>query len=548
MAYTKTIWKDHLTEHQYRYKNLKTNEVVDLIPQEGTIFQEGTPINAEKLNNIEDGLEALYEKIFNLSPRDVLNLSAEAKGKINWSFANLIDNTRVSLTICRATKDITNMDYAACYEDDSVLKNKLIKTNTTYTYTDVDYSTKYWVKVFVEYVTNGISHMSHGSTVTFTVPMVTTFGVAIDTTNPNQYTAITYTNDAIGLEPMKVTNGILNWGGWKKIYEQLGIKPCLFKEGAVQYYLNPDDFSKKIDGSAADITSGADGDVMIEFGKPIYWKFSKINNTRYVQWSTLQIDDSYKALAHTVGTTIKSKIYIGAYLGYVDNMKMRSLSEKPPIKNMSSDNYRNYTQANGAGYQNFGFYQLLLLKILCLTFFKSFDSENTLGRGYNNGQNVSPANTGGSNSRGMFCGDNVGLIQMKFCGIEDLSGNYMHFADGILLSPTGEILISDQTQFNGSGLGYTNYGKLSSSGIDGYFKDVSGTNETGFIATVGGGSSTTYYGAWSNTIGQGRGIYSIHLIGDGNYNTGYAKVWGSAFNMPTNEGSEYLSCRMMYIG
>ena len=52
------------------------------------------------------------------------------------------------------------------------------------------------------------------------------------------------------------------------------IKPCLFKNGAVVGYLNPDNFAQFADGTAADITSGNNGDVMIEIPKTGY-KISK---------------------------------------------------------------------------------------------------------------------------------------------------------------------------------------------------------------------------------------------------------------------------------
>ena len=55
----------------------------------------------------------------------------------------------------------------------------------------------------------------------------------------------------------------------------------------MNYYLNPDDYTQKEEGGgAADITSGTDGDVMIEFPK-IYWKFES-ESKLYVKYSDKQ--------------------------------------------------------------------------------------------------------------------------------------------------------------------------------------------------------------------------------------------------------------------
>ena len=56
---------------------------------------------------------------------------------------------------------------------------------------------------------------------------------------------------------------------------------CLFKDGGVVVgYLNPNNYAQFEDGSAADITSGTDGDVMVEFPK-MYIKISRDASYQY---------------------------------------------------------------------------------------------------------------------------------------------------------------------------------------------------------------------------------------------------------------------------
>ena len=93
-----------------------------------------------------------------------------------------------------------------------------------------------------------------------------TYGVSIDLTNSNPETAVTYTDDAVGM--------VAGSTDWYKMRIFKDIKPCLFKNGSVVGYLNPDNFAQFEDGTKADITSGNAGDVMIEIPK-IGYKISK---------------------------------------------------------------------------------------------------------------------------------------------------------------------------------------------------------------------------------------------------------------------------------
>lgn len=59
MAYTKNTWTDRSVERPLTY-TLQTNTdgSTTLIPAEGTIVTPGTPITADKLNNMESGIAA----------------------------------------------------------------------------------------------------------------------------------------------------------------------------------------------------------------------------------------------------------------------------------------------------------------------------------------------------------------------------------------------------------------------------------------------------------------------------------------------------------
>ena len=59
MAYEKTVWKDHVVERPKTYRMVENADgTVTLVPVPGQVIQQGTALNAENLNKIENALEA----------------------------------------------------------------------------------------------------------------------------------------------------------------------------------------------------------------------------------------------------------------------------------------------------------------------------------------------------------------------------------------------------------------------------------------------------------------------------------------------------------
>lgn len=103
-----------------------------------------------------------------LEYEDIQNLAARSDGLVTWALPQATDNTRTAIVLCRATKDISNMDYSACLSDASITKNTLAQNATSNTYTGLTNTTQYWVKAFVKYALGGKEFYSGGVTVTFT--------------------------------------------------------------------------------------------------------------------------------------------------------------------------------------------------------------------------------------------------------------------------------------------------------------------------------------------------------------------------------------------
>lgn len=324
------------------------------------------------------------------------------------------------------------------------------------------------------------------------VSAVEVYGVRIDTTDSNPETCCEYTDNAVGMLPAHGNNGNFNAGDWATRYPFNAIKPCLFKNGAVVGYLNPNNFAVFADtGLPADITSGDAGDVMIEIPK-FYYKISRNGNYIDVKIANALMA-GFTDYAFKYKGESKDKFYIGAYLGYVDaNNKLRSLSGKTVTGNKTICAFRTAAQANGAGYEQLSFNKLTALQVLYLVMFKSLDSQTALGKGYTNASAF--RTTGATNTKGMTygtTGNSTANDTVKFLGIEDFWGNLYQWIDGYV-SGNGVVLIGDGN-FNDTGNGYDEHAIANFPDTDGNLSAVTGDNITGFTPTEFDGSSTTYF-------------------------------------------------------
>lgn len=163
---------------------------------------------------------------------------------------------------------------------------------------------------------------------------------------------------------------------------QSAFKGCVAKGNKIQYYLDPNDWSKKADGSAS-VLDGTDGDVRVDTGNVWYYKGFEGNNKRQFRMSLTKVDDTWTevprllisawgvTLDRTIVDTPKACVVMNtsdAYRGgnndssldsYLDASPCRSNLNKPAT-NVSRINMRTYV-ANAANNQ----------EILCYDFYKA---------------------------------------------------------------------------------------------------------------------------------------------------------------------------------
>lgn len=93
----------------------------------------------------------------------------------------------------------------------------------------------------------------------------------------------------------------------KSLPIQSEYKGCVVKNGKLQYYLNPNDWSKTSNGSNSNL-DGTDGDVMIHTPK-FYGKSGSNGNKRWVRISTIKVDASWVEIPEMFISAYRNTIY-----------------------------------------------------------------------------------------------------------------------------------------------------------------------------------------------------------------------------------------------
>lgn len=360
-------------------------------------------------------------------------------------------------------------------------------------------------------------------------PTGTVYGFHIDSTISDSSNAVTYIEDAVGMTPahMDFTNDVFDYGSWENAFFMP--KPCMLKyDGTVDYYLDPDDYSKKEDGTPSDVSDPTyAGNAMMEWGqngKKIWVKYEADANDPYsgnVYISDTQMDEhyhdwSFHNSAGVSGDHFYTAIYDGHFNVNGSTDKLRSLSgltsmtnKKTLAQNVTLAEANNTTV--NAEWSIECFADVSLIYVLSILIFKSLDIQTSLGKGLYGGQYseavMNAFETGVHNDKGLFYGTdsnvyNVYTNAVKLFGME----NYYAFVRRWLLGL--------QTYYGFYRAKFT-YGKEDGSLKEGYDKNYTGDgyialsknpmnnnygwlqymtfSESALVPAGYGGNQTTYY-------------------------------------------------------
>jgi archaellum component FlaF (FlaF/FlaG flagellin family) len=330
------------------------------------------------------------------------------------------------------------------------------------------------------------------------------FGYDLVNATANPSTRVTYPSDvdnaAYTPAGMDYTADEFNYGSWGyDAGETFMPRPCMLKyDGTVDHYLNPNDYTKKVDGSAssaADASFG--GNAMMEWSK-IYTKRWEENGVYHFRCSDEPHGDGWDCWCnYDINNKVIDHFYTAIYLVGGTNGKVRSISSinsdfpASPSSNNYSANVQ-CAQANGSDWYIEVLADRLLIQDLLVMMARSTDSQTAYGKG------ASQIKSGGTmDTKGMFWGDQ-NWSGVKVFGMEHLWGALWRYTAGWMLAnkvqkvklTRGTHDGSTATDYNTTGSGYISVSdaNLSSTGHISAMK----TESYGRLPKTLSGSSSTY--------------------------------------------------------
>ena len=391
------------------------------------------------------------------------------------------------------------------------------------------------------------------------------YGYHVDPDESDPYEAVTYLGNAVGKTPAKMGTTTFSYGDWENAFFMP--KPCMLKyDGTVDYYLDPNDYTKKLDGTPSDVADpNYGGNAMMEW--PLIWyKFEPgtAEGEGYFYVSNIRVDDSYHCWCnYDANDNIIDHFYTAVYNATIFDGKMRSLSGYALTSANGNGNMEgsrevvtaraNNTKDTSEWYVSV-WSDWILIAGLTILMGKSLNVQDTFGQGLTSGDRTTKQAyvTGSLNYKGLFWGDTINKYNaVKVFGIENLWGCVKRRLAGLICSSTTCFYkLTWGTADGSTNVGYRpdRVGYLQSSvlcGNDGYIKSCS-YGKYGFIASSVGtpASASTYYCDEYNYV---QSIYTISVGGSCLQGKGvgisYIDAWASGFYSSDWTVSTYLSCK-----
>lgn len=309
-----------------------------------------------------------------------------------------------------------------------------------------------------------------------------------------------------------------NYGDWKDAWFIKNLKPCMLNyNGTVAYELDPNDYTKKKDGSDSDVTNESfAGNAMIGVPK-VYWKIvDNGNGTANIYFSNKKIDNSFRCWSHidNNGNEI-DYCYISIYdCSKINNIarSLSDLSDNTLLSNCTESVEVNYAKANNITndiiWYTEVFSDITMINLLLLLIGKSTNTQKIFGEGNHSGY-VSSTNNGllkpgTMNKKGLFYGSNDGKLGVKIFGIENYWGNLYRRIAGYINDHGIQKVKMTYGQFDGSmvngynfnGNGYITIpnSSINTNNMSTYlYISKMLFNEHGLFPVEAKGSKTTYY-------------------------------------------------------
>ena len=478
--------------------------------------------------------------------------------------ANSVTNSPSSIVLKSSAKTATftvnrkgNGTITATSNNTSVAKIKSINQSTGVVTVESVNDTTGTAKITVK-VAEGTNYKAASDT---TVSVTATFreylyGFDLTIADSNPATRVTYPSD---VENSGFAKAVMNFGGafsygsWPSTPgEKFMPRPCMLRfNGTVDYYLNPNDYTKKADGTTSDVANmNYGGNAMMEWPK-IYVKRWESNGVYHFRCSDMKVDSDYECWSNYDKNNKEiPHFYTPIFFGSKDGSnRLRSISGQSNFVSNTAQTEVTYAKNNGA---DIWYTEVLsdreLVNDLLTMMFKSTDLQATAGYGV---CSASAAIAPGSmNTKGLFWGAGDKTSGVKVFGMENWWGNiFRRIAGWCISGGTQKVKLTRGTK-DGTTVGDYNF--------DGNgYKTISGVNLTrgGYISKMktepfgrfpmeANGSTTTFEAdqVWADS---GNGYYAF-VGGDWDNDLVCGPFCASLFDGPSVAGTDVgaaLSCK-----
>lgn len=384
---------------------------------------------------------------------------------------------------------------------------------TPLTINNLTNDTTYYFGVF-PYTDNGMYNYDASQVVSVTPKAYTVYGMHINGAESNPANMITYLSDCANAgfthtAKMNFSTGKFDWGDWANAF--FIPKSCMLKyNGIVDYYLNENDETKKVDGTASDVgNTSYGGNAMMEWGQ-LWWKLvpdSNGNGTNFYI-ADAEIDNTYHAYNNVdCNGHINKHFYTPKYFGSNISSKLRSISGAANSVSTTAQQEIDLAKANNQDTNNPIWYtevyaDRLLINLLLVMMAKSMNTQAIYGTGRCGSSDA--IGSGTMNGKGMFWGSQDQTSGVKVFGMENWWGNiwrrvagYINLSNVIYTKLTYDTSDGSTVKgYNLTGSGYVRQGAIN--GTSGGYISAMTYTSTAIVPKTVSGSDTTYYadGCW----------------------------------------------------
>lgn len=374
------------------------------------------------------------------------------------------------------------------------------------------------------------------------------YGFDLDTLDPEPSTRVTYPSDVdntyFNSAYMDYNTSTFNYGNWDiEPGKDFMPRPCVLSNaGKVKYYLNPNDYTKKEDGSDANV-NGADGEVMMEWPKIYTYRELTEDGIYKFRCSNIKYDDDWECWCnYNHNDVLVPHFYTAVYAGYnyLNDVSASVSKKKGPTEihptvigdeGVKSSTIKSNITKKGDGWNTEMLSDRLLIQDLLIMMGRSTDCQEIFGLGaaYSSTEALKTY-TGTMDDKGLFWGandneDGTGSkYGVKIFGMEHWWGYVARYITGWVYDGS--------TSVNAQKIKIT-YSKRDGSTVEGYDDNYSGyilvgSIKAGYISDMkvfpfgripvsGSGSSSTYE---CDKLARGNSSYVYFACVGGEINLG----------------------------